>query len=234
MWSITINERVENIKGNEGEINLFIEEYKPFIAACVEKATGRYVRYGEDDELSIAMMAFVEAIKVYDSKRGSFLSFAQSVIQRRLIDYFRKEKRHSNIVSLNEYFNDDDEAEVDLSVNEALDKYSEEEKSEYRRMELQQFKNDLLLWDISLFEVAEASPKHEKTRKIYKLLVQYIASRPAMINQIKTKKYLPTAEIEKGTGISRKKIDRARKYIIAVILIITGDYEYIKDYVDWR
>jgi len=36
---------------------------------------GRYVAYGQDDELSIALMAFVEAIRSYDvSKAISFPS----------------------------------------------------------------------------------------------------------------------------------------------------------------
>jgi len=53
---------------------------------------GRYVAYGQDDELSIALMAFVEAIRSYDVSKGNFLSFSQNVIKRRIIDYYRKEK----------------------------------------------------------------------------------------------------------------------------------------------
>ena len=30
------------------------------------------MRYGEDDELSVALMAFDEAIKSYDIKKGTF------------------------------------------------------------------------------------------------------------------------------------------------------------------
>lgn len=45
------------------------------------------------------------------------------------------------------------------------------------------------------------------------------------------KKYIPIAEIEKALKISRKKIERLRKYIIAIIIIITGDYYYIKEYI---
>jgi RNA polymerase sigma factor len=93
MSPLSINERVTYIKDNEIEINGFVEEYKPFIATCVQKATGRYVRYGTDDELSIGLMAFVEAIKAYDLNKGNFLSFSQNIIKRRLIDYYRKEKK---------------------------------------------------------------------------------------------------------------------------------------------
>lgn len=232
MQSVTINDRVERIRNNDEDINLLVEEYKPFIASCVQKITGRYVRYGEDDELSIALMAFVEAVKSFDNAKGSFLSFAQNVIKRRLIDYYRKEKKHDNVISLNEYNNEEDE-ESDLSSGQAVDTYSKEEVSEYRRLELEELKRELKNWDISFIELVEVSPKHDKTRKMYKDIIRFIISQPDLVKQIKSKKYLPIAEVEKNTDIPRKTIERARKYIIAALLIITGDYQYVKDYVDW-
>ena len=140
MRYISINERVERIKNNEEEINRFVEEYKPFIASCTEKFIGRYVTYGESDELSIALIAFVESIRSFNSSKGNFLSFAQGVIRRRLIDFYRKEKKHMNIISLNEYFNEESGEEIDLSTEEAIEKYNIEELSEYRRLEIEELK----------------------------------------------------------------------------------------------
>jgi RNA polymerase sigma factor len=45
------------------------------------------------------------------------------------------------------------------------------------------------------------------------------------------KKYLPIAELERVSELPRKLIERFRKYIIAVVIIAIGDYEYIKDYI---
>lgn len=233
MNSASINDRVERIKHDEEEINRLVEEYKPFIASCAEKATGRYVRYGEDDELSIALMAFVEAIKSYDINKGSFLSFAKDVIRKRLIDYHRKEKKHSNIVSINGYFMEGEDDERDLGINESMEDYSAREANEYRRLELQELKKELREWDITFSQLADASPKHERTRRLYADIIRYLMSRPELVKHIMSKKYLPVSEIEKGTGLPRKKIERARKYIIAVLIINTGDYQYIRDFVDW-
>jgi RNA polymerase sigma factor len=61
--------------------------------------------------------------------------------------------------------------------------------------------------------------------------VGLILSRPEMLHSIMTKKYLPVAEIEKDMKLPRKLIERFRKYIIAVVIIATGDYEYIRDYI---
>lgn len=235
MYAVSINERVEKIKNQEDEINRLVEEYKPFIASSVQETTGRYMRYGEDDELSIAMMAFVEAVKSYDSNKGNFLAFSKNVIKRRLIDYYRKENRHNNVISINEYIQDseEDSQETDLTRDEAIRMYSEAEISEYRRMELEQLKKELSVWDISFFELVDVSPKAEKTKKAYSDILKFLLSQPEMIKMIKSKKYLPVAEIEKYTCIPRKTIERARKYIIAVLIISTGDYQYINDYVNF-
>ena len=234
MYSVSINDRVDSIKKNDVEINKFVEEYKPFIASCVEKATGRYVRYGEDDELSIALMAFVEAINAYDKTKGSFLSFAQNVIKRRIIDYYRKEQKHSNVISIAEYTlgSDDEGNELDLSYQQSIQNFSDKEIGDYRRLEIEELKNELLEWDISFLELSEVSPKAGKTRIAYRDIIRYILSHSDMVEFIRIKKYLPVAEIQKGTGVPRKKIERARKYVLAVLIIYTGDYQYIRDYLD--
>jgi RNA polymerase sigma factor len=228
----SLNEKVQRIKNSDIEINKLVEEYKPFIASCVEKIAGRFVRYGEDDELSIALLAFVEAIKAFDISKGNFLAFSQSVIKRRLIDYFRKERKHNKIVSINAYLGEDEDNEPDLSTGKALDKYSQDNIGEYRRLELQELKKELLLWDISFFELSNTSPKSAKTRKTYTDIIQYLMKQPDLLEHIKKKKLLPIAEIEKNTKIPRKTIERSRKYILAVIIILTGDYQYVKDYIN--
>jgi RNA polymerase sigma factor (sigma-70 family) len=124
MQFTAIQERIESIRTNTDNINGFVEEYKPFIAACAEKVAGRYLTYGSDDELSIAMIAFTEAIRTFDQSRGNFFSFSRNVIKRRLIDYYRREKRHNNVISLNVYLEDQDD-EFDLSYGESLRIYSD-------------------------------------------------------------------------------------------------------------
>ncbi|HHV29792.1 RNA polymerase sigma factor SigI [Acetivibrio mesophilus] len=233
MYPVTINQRVESIKNDDDEINIFVEEYKPFIAACTQKVVGRYVAYGQDDELSIALMAFVEAIRSYDGAKGNFLSFSQNVIRRRIIDYQRKEKKYNTVININGY-SDEEEEETDLSIAMSMEEYSKEEASEYRRLELQQLKRELEEWGISFFELVNISPKHKKTKRIYSDIIRFLLSRQNIIEKIKQKKYIPIAEIEQNLKIPRKTIERARKYIIAVVIICTGDYEFIKDYVNWE
>lgn len=230
MQAADINARIAAIKNNDEEINRFVNEYKPFIASCTEKVAGRYVRYGEDDELTIAMMGFVEAIKAFDSTRGNFLSFSQNVIKRRLIDYYRKEKRHSNVISLDSYMSEDSE-EFDLSSRESIEKYAQDRLGEYRRLELGQLGRELSEYEITFFDLASVSPKQDRTHKTCSEIAGFLLSRPELIKLIKEKKYLPVADIINALKVPRKIVERSRKYIIAVVIIASGDYQYIRDYV---
>jgi RNA polymerase sigma factor len=230
MQFTAINAKIENIRKDADELNRFVEEYKPFIAACSEKVAGRYMTYGHDDELSIAMIAFVEAINSFNQSKGNFFSFSRNVIKRRLIDYYRSEQRHSKVISLNMYM-DDQEEEFDLSTGDSVRVYSEQKLAELRRLELKELGSELADWKISFSDLAGASPRHEKTKKQCSDIAGLILSRPEMLQQIMSKKYLPVAEIEKAMKVPRKLIDRFRKYIITVVIIAVGDYEYIRDYI---
>ncbi len=225
-----INARLESIRNDTKETGRFVEEYKPFIASCAEKVTGRYMSYGSDDELSIAMIAFVEAIGSFDRTKGNFFTFSRNVIKRRLVDYYRSEKRHSNVVSLNVYMEDKDE-EYDLSSNEAIRNYSEQKLAEYRRLELLELEKELADWEITYQDLTRVSPKHKKTKQQCMELAGILLSRKDIVQSIITKKYLPIAELERVSGLPRKLIERFRKYIIAVVIIAIGDYQYIKDYI---
>lgn len=237
MYYKSVNERVMHIKLAREEKNTFIEEYKPFIAAAVEKVTGRYVSYGQDEELSIGLMAFDEAIVHYEQEKGNFLSFAQNIIRKRLIDYYRKEKKHQAVIYISEYSTEEADGEevFDYAVayEEAQNKYYQEEINQLRRQELVQLKEELSAWELKLDDVAKSSPKHTGTKKSYLDIVKYIIDRPELVKRIKTKRYLPIAEIEEGTKLPRKTIERSRNYVIAAMIILTGDYYCIREFIDW-
>lgn len=191
----SINERVMDIKLNSDEKNAFIEEYKPFIAAAVEKTTGRYVSYGNDEELSIGLMAFDEAIIHYDREKGNFLSFAQNIIRRRLIDYYRKEKKHKAVTYISEYTTEEADGEevfeYAIAASEAQNKYYLEEINQLRRQELVQLKEELHNWGLEFSDVAKSSPKHTNTKSSYLDIVKYIIDRPELVAKIKEKDIFP-------------------------------------------
>ncbi len=54
---------------------------------------------------------------------------------------------------------------------------------------------------------------------------------PELIQTLKRTKQLPLQNIEQNTKITRKIIERHRKYIIAAIVILSGEYPYLADYI---
>lgn len=236
-FSETINERVERIRLlNDGK-SIFIQEYKPFIASTVEKCVGRYVSYGQDDELSIGLIAFEEAINHYEGSKGSFLSFAQNVIKRRIIDYYRKEKRHQGVSYIDDYNPTEEDGgnayDYLVTTDQIQGQYFEQEVNELRKMEIMQLQLELEKFDLVFSDIAKSSPKHKGTKKAYLEIIKYIVENKEVSDKIRQKKYIPVAEIQMATNLPRKTIERARNYLIAAVLILTGDYYSLREYIDW-
>ena len=65
-----------------------------FILRTASTVSRRYVTK-EDDEWSIALQAFAQAVQDYDPEKGSLQGFAEVVIRRRLTDQFRRNRARS-------------------------------------------------------------------------------------------------------------------------------------------
>ena len=65
-------------------LDQLINQHMAFLIRTVSNFTGKYVSIENDDEFSIALIAFTEAVKKYDEDRGNFLGFAKLVIESRL------------------------------------------------------------------------------------------------------------------------------------------------------
>lgn len=231
---MNLDQRILNAKKNPYEMNNLINDYKPFIISVVQKQTGKFVQYGRDDELSVGLMAFEEAIRAHNSEKGAFLSFAETVIKRRLIDYVRKESRHTNVIPLSTFYNEEDDKDIDVTAEKSVEVYADQEISAMRKYEILEIQKELKEFGISFFELPEISPKHIETKELYRTIISTIINKKEYLETVKTKKYIPIAQIEEITGIHRKTIERSRKYCIAMIVILTGDYKYIQDFIDWR
>ncbi len=88
---------IEIQSGNEELLNNVLHSYKPFIKKTVSSVCKRYISES-DDEFSIGLMAFHDAIMKFEySKGSSLLSFSEVIIKRRVIDFIRQNSRHQSI-----------------------------------------------------------------------------------------------------------------------------------------
>lgn len=230
--SRTLEEQVIIIQqGDKDLLNKIIAAYKPFIAKNVSSVCKRYI-HETDDEFSIGLIAFNEAIEKYLPERGkSLLSFAEVLIKRRVIDYIRKQTKNRDISFDMNNGNEEDESPGMMIVNElSFHEYKKKTEEQLRKEEIIRFQELLHSFDLNLHDLVENSPKHKDARNNAILTAKLIAEQPELREQLYEKKRLPIKQLEEQAMVSRKTIERNRKYIIAIVLILTGDFIYMKDY----
>jgi len=228
----TLEESVRLIQqGDQTLLNEIIDSYKPFIAKNVSAVCKRYIEE-TDDEFSIGLIAFNEAIDKYSPERGSsLLSFAEVLIKRRVIDYIRRQTKNNHI---NINFNDgyqEDESPGNFIINElSYEDYQKEIEVNRRKEEILQFQEMLKTFDLSLNDLVESTPKHVDARRNAILIAKTLVEHEELRKLLLEKKRLPIKQLEQMVNVSRKTIERNRKYIIAIALVLMSDYIYMKDY----
>ncbi|MTI68477.1 MAG: RNA polymerase sigma-I factor [Firmicutes bacterium] len=227
----SLEDRVDKAKKEKKEMNKLIEEYKPFIASTAQKKVGRFLTYGRDDELSIGMLAFKEAIDSYDRDKGKFLSFAKRVINLRLIDYYRKHQKESREVFIKDS-EDDENSNYELGSSKAVLQYKSKETNKIRKLEILEYKKELKKWEINFSDLVKASPKQKRLRDLYKEIAKIIVNNKDILHTLTKNGRMPIKEIKEIKNIHRKKLERGRIYIIALVIVYTGDYELIEDYIN--
>ncbi|MCJ7666038.1 MAG: RNA polymerase sigma-I factor [Actinobacteria bacterium] len=217
----TLEGRVKKARGDNDLTGTLITEFKPFIASVAQKRVGRYLKYGTDEELSVSLLAFKEAIDSFNPGKGRFLSFARMVISMRLIDYYRKQDREASM-------SPGDDEDTDLAWDrKSVEKYQVEEEKEDLRAEVIGYSTSLSRWGISLDELANVSPRRQELRELYQDIARMIAGNKDMLDSLMKTGHLPIKEIEKEASIHRKKLERGRIYIIAMVLAVMADLSYL-------
>lgn len=218
--------RVYAAKRDLQQADDLIGAYIPFIKSEVSRYLKR-VCTEQDDEFSIGMIAFHEAIRGYTKDRGAFLKYAALLIRSRLIDFLRKEARHQGHISIYEEHGEDD-----IPLHERLaDDSDHAEESAVRdatRQEIEELSAVMAGFGVGLTDVAENSPKQERTLMACRRAIQYAIQNPALLDELLQTKKLPMTQLVNGTGVERKTLERHRKYVLAMLLIQTNGYEIIR------
>ncbi|MGG5253178.1 RNA polymerase sigma factor SigI [Neobacillus sp. SM06] len=218
-------------QGDKALLNETIDAYKPFIAKTVSSVCKRYI-HETDDEFSIGLIAFNEAIEKFTPERGgSLLSFADVLIKRRVIDYIRKQTRNQHLSMDLTIANHEDDSPGTVIMNElSLESFQKKTEEERRKEEIFHFQKQLQQFELSFSDLLENSPKHADARKNAIQIAKVLVENKELLQLLLEKRRLPIKQLEQMVKVSRKTIERNRKYIIAIALILTSDYIYMKDY----
>ena len=222
---VNIEDRLKKIKNGDGEEreNL-IEEYTPFIIKSITRVTNKYIEIENNDEFSIGLEAFNEAINKYEFQKGSFIKYAEMVIRSRIIDFQRKTRSLSNLVSLDRDSPMEDRIKEGLKINDFTDKYDMKE-------EILRLKYLLKGFNITFQELVEDSPKHIDTRLNSINIAKSIVENDDIKEEFYRKRVLPAKKIIDRIGVTKKVLKGNRKFIIATVLILDNDLDLLIGYI---
>ena len=221
--------RVQAARTDPEAADALIRQYMGFICAETAKFIKRAPIDGQDEELSIAMLAFYEAILGYEQNRGAFLSYASRGIRNRMIDHYRKEKKHAKVISLHAPLQDEDD---DISKLDRLEDPKNEIEASHRRAaareEIEEFERQLGEFGITFSEVADNCPRQGRTLASCQKVLAAAKLHPEIFDILLESKKLPISSLAEKSGTDKKTLERHRKYLIAVLLAFTNGYEIIR------
>ena len=230
-----LDERVVLAKDSESEAEKLILDYTPFLRSRAARYSLQDKEDLRDALFSVAMSAFYEAIQSYDDEKGHFFPFANRVIRARIIDYIRTSSKHEGRTVPLETDDDELRSAQSSAINMiSMRNYDEERRRERLAEEIEQFKHELASWGITMEALVRASPKHKELRRTYDGVIAAVAGNPDIMQTIHLKRYFPVNSISKLTGLPQKKLERARIYVLAALVIKTGDYEQLSGYLGDR
>ncbi|MEG2212986.1 MAG: sigma factor [Clostridiales bacterium] len=228
---LELDARAAGIADNPDDREALIRQYKPFILKCASTCTNRYIT-DADDEWSIALQAFSEALDNYRTTEGHFLSFAKLVIRRRLYDYFDANHKYSHEISVapalfsGETEDEDAVTEIYLQIKENLICTAETAITN----EIEAADDMFINYGFSFFDLTACSPKAEKTKAACTKAIVYLLKNPILLSEMRQTRQLPIKIIAGNTLIPRKILERHRKYIIAVVELFSGEYPGLTAY----
>ena len=209
--------------------NLFYQN-EFFILRTARIATGRPITKS-DDEWSVALSAFWEAVKSHDPQKGTLQAYAFVVIRHRLIDYTRSvRKRERELLAEPAVFGGDVETEA-IGVQRAVERSLVQEIPDTALAdEIDELAELLKRYNIDFFDLPKCCPKARKTRGVCLKASRFVCRITELLKRLRRTLKLPAAEMETGVPIARKLLEQFRKYIITSVEIEAGDFPGLQGY----
>ena len=230
------NERAIWAAQSTENLNQFLMEEEQHILRLTGKVLKREVTKS-DDEWWVALMAVSEAVKKYDGSRGDFWSYAAFLIKSRETDLYRSgaSRQKAEIAVAPELFgNDPMEDGLDYSLQKDINDKTAYAVDNSLKEEIEELTQVLDGFGIDFFDLAECSPKAEKTKDGCARVVRAIFTPPPLLQEILRSKNLPAKKIMEREKVSAKLLERHRKYLLSVVLILSGDYPLIADFIPFK
>lgn len=227
------NEIVEFVyqsKGDSIKADELIRKYLPYIKSETSKVAGKVIT-DSDDELSIAMIGFHEAIETYSKFKGAFLNYAKVVMRNKIIDFYRKENKHMGNLSMEANITGQENLVLSDTIKDEMDEYDSLSLRDATGEEIEELSRQLQEYNISFTDISDNTPKQKRTLGACRKIISYVRSNPSIIDDVIKTKKLPIKKLSLETGVSSKTIERHRTYLMALIIIYSNGYEIIRGHI---
>ena len=201
-----------------------------FILRTARIVTGRAVTKS-DDEWSVALSAFWEAVKTHDPRKGALQAYASVVIRHRLIDHARRVKARERELAVEPAVFGGDVETVSIGVQRAVERSMiQEEPETVLAEEIDELAELLQRYNIDFFDLPRCCPKAKKTRGVCLKAARFVCRVAELLARLRRTLKLPAREMETGVPIARKLLEQFRKYIITSVEIEAGDFPGLQGY----
>ncbi len=225
----SINDTIKRIQcGDDLLKEQFISEYTPFIIKTLYNILGTFIDIKNSEEYSIGLLAFNESIECYnENKNCNFFNFSEQVIKRKLYTYLNSRKKELNTLPFS-YFEETDKnfenKYCTLDSNDEL--HNVEMKDQYVH-----FEEKLAEFGISFEDLVLYKPKHKDSQRNAINIAKILAEDKILYDILMTKKTIPMTELLKKVKVNHKAIEKNRKYIISVCIILGEGFEDIREHI---
>lgn len=200
------------LEADEAKINQFISKYQPFIIKVASETKNGYIDAHNDEELSIALIAFHEAMKKYEYDKGNFLSFARLTIASRLKNYWKSENRH-----------------LHEDIDQVHDIRTQDELYELQT-EIHSFEAELAKFKITFEDLVNEAPIHKDTKERATDIGIKTGSDRELMFHLYEKHRLPITKISNRFRVSIKIIKRSKTFITATALVVYNKFSLISEW----
>ncbi|MEL7607975.1 MAG: RNA polymerase sigma-I factor [Bacillota bacterium] len=209
-----------------------LQDYQPFILKTVSRVTGKYVEIENSEEFSVGLMAFNEAIDCFDERKNpNFLAFCEYVIRRRTIDFLRKTKNDARVYPFTCFEDEDGNFQESYLVKENEQIFIRQSETVEIKEQIEAFAQELAQFGITLGDLVRCSPKHKDSRQTAIETARTLAGRDELYQCLMKSKKIPLVELAAAAGVRKRLIEKNRKFIIAVCLILRSSHDVLRNYI---
>lgn len=207
----------------------------PLMLGLGAKICGRFLHLGVDDEASVGLEALWEAVRTYRPETGApFAAFAAMVVRRRLIDHYRRACRRREVPFAScEREDGKGHMATTLEIGPALQAHAAAVAAGECREELCEFVRLLESHGITLRALMRSSPRYRDARERAVTVARALVASPGWTSAVRQSGIVPAALLRQAAaaaGIGRKTLERRRRYILAIALLLAEGFPRLAAY----